>query len=74
LVSALTGSALPYLEATSSTWIRMGDLSAQLLRKEVALPLSDLLIAVLAIEHGCRVYSLDTHFKKIPGVTLYLPA
>jgi predicted nucleic acid-binding protein len=52
----------------------MGDLSAQLLRKGVTLPLSDLLIAVLAIEYGCRLYSLDTHFKKIPGVTLYPPA
>lgn len=67
-------SALPYFEVTSSTWIRTGDLSAQLLRKGVTLPLSDLLIAVLAIEHGCRVYSLDAHFKKIPGVSLYLPA
>jgi predicted nucleic acid-binding protein len=67
-------SALPYFEVTSSTWIRTGDLSAQLLRKGVTLPLSDLLIAVLAIEHGCRVYSLDTHFKKIPGVPLYFPA
>jgi predicted nucleic acid-binding protein len=74
LVSALTSSALSYLEVTSSTWIRMGDLSAQLLRKGVTLPLSDLLIAVLAIEYGCRLYSLDTHFKKIPGVTLYPPA
>lgn len=67
-------AALPYFEVTSSTWIRTGDLSAQLLRKGVTLPLSDLLIAVLAIDHGCRVYSLDVHFKKIPGVSLYLPA
>ena len=67
-------SALPYFEATSATWIHVGDLSAQLLRKGVTLPLSDLLIAVLAIEHGCRVYSLDAHFKRIPGVALYLPA
>ena len=67
-------SALPYLEVTASTWIRTGDLSAQLLRKGVTLPLSDLLIAALALEHGCHVYSLDAHFKKIPAVPLYLPA
>ena len=67
-------SALPYFEVTSSTWIRTGDLSGQLLRKGVTLPLSDLLIAALALEHGCRVYSLDAHFKKIPGVSLYFPA
>ncbi len=66
--------ALRYFEVTQTTWLRTGDLSAQLLRKGVTLPLSDLLIAALAIEHDCRVYSLDTHFKKIPGLRLYLPA
>lgn len=66
--------ALPYHEVTQSTWSQTGDLSAQLLRRGVTLPLSDLLIAALAIEHHCHVYTLDTHFKKIPGVPLYLPA
>jgi predicted nucleic acid-binding protein len=67
-------SALPYREVTTSTWMHTGDLSAQLLRKGITLPLSDLLIAALAIEHGCRVYSLDTHFTRIPGLSLYMPA
>ena len=66
--------ALPYYEVTQSTWLQTGDLSAQLLRRGVTLPLSDLVIAALAIEHNCHVYRLDTHFKKIPGVRLYLPA
>ncbi|MGE0643738.1 MAG: PIN domain-containing protein [Nitrospira sp.] len=65
--------ALRYFEVTQTTWLRTGDLSAQLLRKGVTLPLSDLLIAALAIEHDCRVYSLDAHFKKIPGLRPYLP-
>ena len=65
--------ALPYYEVTSSTWLQTGDLSAHLLRKGVTLPLSDLIIAALAIEHDCPVYSLDAHFKKIPGVHLYVP-
>ncbi|MBM4127488.1 MAG: PIN domain-containing protein [Nitrospira sp.] len=66
--------ALRYYEVTQSTWLRTGDLSAHLLRKGVTLPLSDVLIAALAIEHECRVYSLDAHFKKITGVHLYVPA
>ena len=66
--------ALPYYEVTQSTWLQTGDLSAALLRKGVTLPLSDLIIAALAIERDCRIYSLDIHFKKIPGVHLYLPA
>ena len=66
-------SALPYFEVTISTWMRTGDLSAQLLRKGMTLPLSDLIIAALSLERECRVYSLDGHFKRIPGVSLYLP-
>lgn len=66
--------ALPYYEVTQSTWSQTGDLSAQLLRRGITLPLSDLIIAALAIERDCRIYSLDTHFKKIPDVHLYLPA
>jgi hypothetical protein len=65
--------ALPYYEVARSTWLQAGDLSAHLLRKGVTLPLSDLLIAALAIERDCLVYSLDTHFKKIPGLDLYSP-
>jgi predicted nucleic acid-binding protein len=66
--------ALPYFEATQSTWMKAGDLSATLLRRGVTLPLSDLIVAALAIEHHSRVYSLDLHFKTIPGLHRYSPA
>jgi predicted nucleic acid-binding protein len=65
--------ALRYYEVTQTTWLRAGDLSAQLLRKGVTLPLSDLIIATVAIERDCLIYSLDAHFKRIPGVRLYAP-
>ena len=65
--------ALPYYEVTQSIWLQTGDLSATLLRRGVTLPLSDLIIAALAIEHECQAYSLDAHFKKIPGLRLYSP-
>lgn len=64
-------SALPYRETNRTTWERAGDLSAQLLRKGVTLPLSDLIVASLALEHGDSVYSLDSHFKRITGLHLY---
>ncbi len=66
--------ALPYYEVARSTWSQAGDLSAPLLRRGITLPMSDLIIAALAIEKNCRIYSLDTHFKKIPGLHLYTPA
>ena len=66
-------SALPYHEVTRSHWSEAGNLSAHLLRKGVTLPLSDVLIAALAIERGFIIYSLDAHFKRIPGVRLFNP-
>jgi predicted nucleic acid-binding protein len=35
--------------------------------------LSDILIAALALEHACQVYTLDPHFAQIPGLPLYRP-
>ncbi len=66
--------ALPYLEVSQTTWLKAGNLSWALLRKGITLPLSDLVIAALAIEHHCRVYTLDLHFKKIPELLLYTPS
>lgn len=63
--------ALPYLEVTQATWMRAGDLSTTLLRRGVSLPLSDLVVAALALEHGCRVFTLDRHFRRVPGLSLY---
>ncbi|MBI2164974.1 MAG: PIN domain-containing protein [Chloroflexi bacterium] len=64
-------TALPYLAETEETWARAGNLSFQLRRRGAAGSLLDLLIAALAIEHGCEVYTADEHFRRIPGVKLY---
>ncbi len=63
--------SLPYLEATRETWSDAGSLSAELRRKGVTLPLSDLVIATLAVEHDTEVFTTDAHFGKIPGLKLY---
>lgn len=69
IVSKLTG--LRFLETGFPTWKRAGELSFALRRKGVTLPLSDLVIAVLALEHRYEVYALDPHFKQIPGLSLH---
>jgi len=66
-------AGLPFLEARFSTWRQTGVLSASLRRKGITLPLSDVLIAALAMEHRCQVYTLDPHFKQVPGLSLYRP-
>lgn len=64
---------LVYLEVNQSIWIKAGELSAALLRKGVTLPQSDVVVAALAFEHSCSVYSLDEHFRKISGLRRYAP-
>jgi predicted nucleic acid-binding protein len=68
LTSAL--GALPYLEMTESIWIKAGQLSATLRKKGKTVPLSDILIATLAIEHSLAVMTVDEHFRNIPGVLI----
>jgi predicted nucleic acid-binding protein len=66
--------ALPYLGVSQATWIAAGEISSNLLRKGITLPLTDVVLAAVAIEHRCSVYSLDTHFQKFPGLLRYTPA
>jgi predicted nucleic acid-binding protein len=63
-------SALDYVEMTSDLWIRAGNLSAGLRKKGITLPMSDLLIGAIALEHGLEVLTLDDHFANIPGLKL----
>jgi predicted nucleic acid-binding protein len=62
--------ALPHLEMTASLWIKAGRLSSQLRKKGQTLPQSDIIIAVLALEHNCSVLTVDRHFEAIPGLTV----
>ena len=66
--------ALPYLEMTFETWHSAGALSSLLLRKGRTLGFPDLLIAALAQQHSCLVYSLDDDFRHIPELSLYMPS
>ncbi len=69
ILSNLAG--LRFLTDSFTSWRHAGELSASLRRKGITIPLSDLVMAALALEHGCQIYSLDPHFKQIPGLSLY---
>ena len=64
-------SALNYIEMTPDLWIRAGNISAGLRKKGITLPMSDLLIGAIALEHGLEVLTLDEHFASIPGLKQY---
>jgi len=66
-----TLSGLPVLEITAELWIKTGKMSSGLRKKGINLPLTDVAIAMLAIENDLEVYTLDAHFQKIPGVKIF---
>jgi len=64
-------SDLEYAEMSKTLWKKSDGLAASLKKKGVTLPLSDILIASIAIEHNLSVFTLDKHFEQIPGVRIY---
>lgn len=66
-----TFDALDYVEVSKSTWTLAGGISARLRAKGRPTPLTDIVVAALAIENGCEVFTFDTHFERIPEVTRF---
>ncbi|PIP47843.1 MAG: VapC toxin family PIN domain ribonuclease [Deltaproteobacteria bacterium CG23_combo_of_CG06-09_8_20_14_all_51_20] len=63
--------SLPFLDAALSAWIEAGRLSYSLRKKGVTIPTTDVVLASLAIENQCLLFSLDSHFDRIPGLKRY---
>lgn len=61
-------SALEFIEMSKNLWQKASELSAILRQNGKHLPLSDILIASIAIQYNLKILSLDKHFKEIPGV------
>ncbi len=66
-----TMTALPFLESRMNTWIEAGRISFSLRRKGITIPTTDIIIASLAIENNCKIYTMDPHFDKIPHINRY---
>ena len=67
--SAIEG--LPYVEMSAQLWERAAELSRSLKKGGLTIPLSDIFIATIAIEHNLSIFTLDKHFEQIPGVNIY---
>lgn len=48
-----------------------GIISLELRKKGITVPLTDVLIASVAMRCKMKIYTLDKHFPVIPGVTAY---
>src|SRR5512140_1664101 len=60
--------ALPILETTHKIWLSAGDLFFDLRRKGITLPPSDVLLAAIALENNCSVFTTDNHFNHISKI------
>lgn len=69
VLSAL--SDLPYVEMTKSLWQKAGGLSASLKKRGISIPLSDICMSAIALEYNLTVFTIDKHFKQIPGLQTY---
>ncbi len=61
-----TLDALEYSEVSRDTWILAGELSGNLKQQGISVPLTDLILAALALENDSELYTLDSHFNRIP--------
>ncbi|MCQ8128433.1 type II toxin-antitoxin system VapC family toxin [Methylomonas rivi] len=58
--------SIHYLPTEDSDWFTAGILAQQLRAKGLTLPLTDVLIAVIAQRHAITVLTLDKHFQHLP--------
>lgn len=62
---------LTYLEITRDIWVTAGEMSSSLRRAGNTIPLSDLLIAAIALSGNHEIFTVDQHFTKIDGLRLH---
>jgi predicted nucleic acid-binding protein len=60
--------AFTVLDQTESSWTNAGKLAYNLKKKGKTVNLPDCYIAIIAQEQGCRIYTLDGHFKDIQEI------
>ncbi len=58
-----------FLEITPGDWEEAAAISRELRFKGITIPMTDLLLAQLAITHDLEIISHDPHFDQIPGIT-----
>jgi len=66
-------NALIRLSVDETVWDTAGDLGASLRKKGVTIPPMDIIIAQVCIHHGVFLFTLDEHFRAVPGLKLFKP-
>ena len=65
--------ALIRLSFDEVMWDAGGDLDASLRKKGVTIPPMDVLIAQICLHHKVALFTLDEHFRSVPGLHMFEP-
>lgn len=65
-----TLGGVPCIDTVFSDWHLAGEISYRLRRKGITVPITNCLIAALALNNDAAVYTFDHHFKQIPDLKL----
>ncbi len=65
--------ALIRLSFDEALWDSAGDLDASLRKKGVTIPPMDTIIAQVCLYHNVCLFTLDEHFRSVPGLKLFKP-
>ncbi len=68
-----TLDALEYAEVSRATWILAGEMSSNLRRQGIRVPLTDLIVAALALGNDYELFTLDSHFDSIHELKRFEP-
>jgi tRNA(fMet)-specific endonuclease VapC len=66
-------AALIRLSVEESIWDKAGDLDASLRKKGITIPPMDVIIAQICLHHKVPLFTLDEHFRLVPGLHLFEP-
>jgi len=62
---------LEYIEMSKALWQKASKISTSLRKKGITIPVSDIFISAIAIEHKLQIFTLDKHFEEVQGVRLH---
>jgi len=65
--------ALIRLSFDEAIWDAAGDLDASLRKKGITIPPMDVLIAQICLHHKVVLFTLDEHFRSVPGLQVFEP-
>ena len=65
--------ALIRLAVGETIWDAAGDLDATLRKKGITIPPMDILIAQICLHHKVALFTLDEHFRSVPGLKVFEP-